>query len=141
MKKINLILMFSLILLVIALIPNMVNAADTFTTSDGINVKKVVTGYTQGSIELEISNYKFSSEGNYEWAISATKSISEDTKWYVLGDINASKGTAKLNLTVQEEEILAILRKTDTAYLFVKDESKTFINGLQLDLTLKQHMI
>lgn len=133
--KITLLFMITLILLIF---PSIVNATDTFTTNDGIVVKKVVSSFSNGSIELNISNIQLSSEGNYEWGIGTNTSVDNITKWYVLGDINSTKGTAKLNLTVQDNDILAILRKTDTAYLFIKNanDNTLLINALQIDLTL-----
>lgn len=138
MTKAKYIIMILLIAIVLFITPTIVNAADTFTTDNGIVVKKVVTGFSNGSIELDISNIELSLEGNYEWSISTGTSVENITKWYVLGDANASKKTAKLNLTVQDKNILAVLRKTNTAYLFIKDSSDNtmIIDGLQLDLTL-----
>lgn len=137
MLKNKRILLIIILAIALFLIPNICKATDTFTTSDGIVVKKVVTGFSNGSIELDINNITLSSEGNYEWGISTATTSDSVTKWYVLGDINTSKKTAKLNLTVQESNILAILRKTDTAYLFIKDsDNSLIINGLELDLTL-----
>lgn len=134
-KRILLIIIFAIALF---LIPNMCNAADTFTTSDGIVVKKVVTGFSNGNIELNVSNIELSSEGNYTWGIGKSSSADNITNWYVLGDINSSKKTASLNLTVQDKNILALLRATNTAYLFIKDTSDDtlVIDGLQVDLTL-----
>ena len=138
MLKNKRILLIIILAVALFLIPGICNAADTFTTADGIVVKKVVTGFSNGSIELDISKIKLSSEGNYEWGISTDSTLESVTKWYVLGDINASKNTATINLTVQEKTIFNILRKTDTAYLFIKDSKNNslIINGLKLDLTL-----
>ncbi len=140
MTKTKLLIMSLLIGIILLITPTIVNAADTFTTSDGITVKKVVTGFSNGSIELHISNISVTSEGNYEWGIGTSSSSDNITKWYVLGDISESKKTATLNLTVQDRDILALLRETNKAYLFIKDttnEGDNFIiNGLEVDLTL-----
>ena len=144
MKKTKQLIMSLIVGIILVMIPTVVKADDTFTTTDGIVVKKVVTGFSNGSIELDISNIDLSSEGNYVWGISKNSSIDNITKWYVLGDINASKKTASVNLTVQDNKILALLRETNTAYLFIKDTKATtetsddtiIIDGLQIDLTL-----
>lgn len=140
MTKAKFLIMSLLVGIILLMMPTMVNAADTFTTADGIEVKKVVTGFSNGSIELKVSNIELSSEGNYEWGIGKSSSVDNITNWYVLGDINASKKTASLNLTVQDKNILALLRETDTAYLFIKDTKSTddtlVIDALQVDLTL-----
>lgn len=132
------------VILALLFIPNISNAADTFTTTDGIQVKKVVTGFSNGSIELKVSNIEISSEGNYVWGVGKESSIDNITKWYVMGDINASKKTASLNLTVQDTNIRQLLRQTNTAYLFIKDTKATedttddtlLVDALQIDLTL-----
>ena len=144
MKKTKQLIMSLIVGIILVMIPTIVKADDTFTTTDGIVVKKVVTGFSNGSIELDISNIDLSSEGNYVWGISKNSSIDNITKWYVLGDINASKKTASVNLTVQDNKILALLRETNTAYLFIKDTKATtetsddtiIVDGLQIDLTL-----
>lgn len=144
MNKVKYLIITLLVGLVLLMIPTMVNATDTFTTTDGIEVKKVVTGFSNGNIELKISNIELSSEGNYAWGISKSSSIDNITNWYVLGDINASNKTAVLNLAVTDKNILALLRETNTAYLFIKDTKATddtaddtiLINSLQIDLTL-----
>lgn len=144
MTKAKYLIMSLLVGIILFMIPTMVNAIDTFTTTDGIQVKKVVTGFSNGSIELKVSNIELSSEGNYTWGIGKSSSVDNITNWYVLGDINASKKTASLNLTVQDKNILALLRETNTAYLFIKDTKSTddttddtlVIDALQVDLTL-----
>lgn len=144
MTKAKYLIMSLLVGIILLMMPTMVNAADTFTTTDGIEVKKVVTGFSNGSIELKVSNIELSSEGNYTWGIGKSSSVDNITNWYVLGDINASKKTASLNLTVQDKNILALLRETNTAYLFIKDTKSTddttddtlIIDALQVDLTL-----
>lgn len=144
MKKVKVLFMLLLVGIILFMIPTMVKATDTFTTTDGIQVKKVVTGFSNGSIELKVSNIELSSEGNYTWGIGKSSSVDNITNWYVLGDINASKKTASLNLTVQDINILALLRETNTAYLFIKDTKATddttddtlVIDALQVDLTL-----
>lgn len=144
MRKTKYLIMSLLVGIISFMFPTMVNATNTFTTTNGIQVKKVVTGFSNGSIELKVSNIELSSEGNYEWGISKSSSINSSTKWYVLGDINASKKIASINLTVQDKNILALLRETNTAYLFIKDTKSTddttddtlIIDALQVDLTL-----
>lgn len=138
MLKSKRILLIILILMLLIIIPTIVNAEETFTTTDGIVVKKIVTGFSNGSIELDISNIELSSEGNYVWGIGSSASVDNITKWYVLGDINSAKSTTKINLTVQDRDILSLLRKTDTAYLYIKNnaDDSLIVDALQLDLTL-----
>ena len=149
MTKSKYIMMFLFVIVMILIPATMVNAdEDTFTYGEGenqITVKKVVTGYTNGDIDLDISNIVLSNEGNYVWAAEKTKSTSDSTKWYNLGDFNTTKKTAKVTLTTSNDDMLALLRGTDTAYLYIKDTKGTdkdasddeiIINGLQLDLTL-----
>ena len=119
-------------------IPTTVKAyEDTFTTTDGIVVKKVVSG-TNGDIELAISNIELDSEGSYKWYIGKTSKVEETTYSSNLGDYTESTKTALISLTTSEKEILSILRATNTAFLWIKDENTEnyVINGLKLDLTL-----
>ena len=142
MTKVKYILLFVIVAMLILGFPNIVNAADYDTIPDGVKVEKVVTGFSNGNIELDVSNITLSSEGNYVWGIGTSSLADNITKWYVLGDINVSKSTAKINLTVQDKDILALLRKTNTAYLFIKDTKATddtsddnlLVNGLEVDL-------
>ena len=119
-------------------IPTTVKAyEDTFTTTDGIVVKKVVSG-TNGDIELAISNIELDSEGSYKWYIGKNSKVEETTYSSNLGDYTESTKTALISLTTSEKEILSILRATNTAFLWIKDENTEnyVINGLKLDLTL-----
>ena len=55
MTKVKYFMMALMIGIVLALIPTIVNATDTFTTSDGIVVNKVVSSPGIGDVELKIS--------------------------------------------------------------------------------------
>lgn len=136
MKK-QKILISLIIFAFILMIATISNAADIFTTTDGIVVTKVVEGY-KGDIDLKISNMQLSSEGNYVWGISDTSVVTDVKKWFPLGDFSVSNKTATINLVTSQKEILALLRKTNTIYLFIKNtKDETFvINNLELDLTL-----
>ncbi|MCI8383584.1 MAG: hypothetical protein HFJ33_01735 [Clostridia bacterium] len=114
-----------------------VNATESFSTSDGIVVNKIVEGIN-GDIELKLTNIPLKSDGGYEWAIATTKAKEEVSKWHGLNDFNEINQTAQINLLVSEKDILNILRTTNTAYLYIKDikEDKFLIDALQLDLTL-----
>lgn len=136
MKK-QKILISLIIFAFILMIATIVNAADTFTTTDGIVVTKVVEGY-KGDIDLKISNIELSSEGNYVWGISDTSVDTDVKRWFPLGNYNIRNNTATINLVTSENEILAILRKTNTAYIFIKNtkDESYIINNLEVDLTL-----
>ncbi len=114
-----------------------VNAAETFSTNDGIVASKIVEG-TNGNIEFSFSNIPLDAQSTYEWGIGKTNSKEEVTKWYALNDFNGTNKTAKINLLVSEKEVLSVLRSTDEAYLYIKDnKAGTFvIDALKVDLTL-----
>lgn len=136
MKK-QKILISLIIFAIVLMIATIVNATDTFTTTDGIVVTKIVEGY-KGDIDLKISNMELSSEGNYVWGISDTSVDTDVKKWFPLGNYNIGNNTATINLVTSEKEVLAILRKTNTAYLFIKNtkDDNYVINNLEVDLTL-----
>ena len=137
MRKNKKIILSVIIFAFILLITTISNATETFTTDDGIVATKKVEGYN-GSIEIQFSNIPLNSEGNYVWAIGETSVKDDIAKWYSLGDFSVSNKTAKISLVVTERGILNILRKTNTAYLSIKD-TKTenyIVDTLQVDLTL-----
>ena len=130
-----------LFLLIALCITTQVNAAETFTTEDGIVATKEITSFTSGNIDFKLSNIPLVSDGNYEWLITTSETVDltdEDLDWYVLGDFSASKSTATVSLTITNKDVLAVLRKTNEAYLFVKnsDNNTLIIDGLAVDLTL-----
>lgn len=131
------ILIISIIFALAIFITTIVDAADTFTTSDGIVITKKVEGFN-GDIDLEISNITLSSEGNYAWGISETSLQDDVVKWYPLVDFNINNRTATINLVTSDSDICTILRKTNTAYLFIKNtnDENFVIDNLELDLTL-----
>ncbi len=114
-----------------------VNAAETFSTNDGIVASKIVEG-TNGNIEFSFSNIPLKAQSTYEWGIGKTNSKEEVTKWNGLNDFSETNKTAKLNLLTSEKEVLSVLRTTDEAYLYIKDSKDgTFIvDALKVDLTL-----
>ena len=136
MKKLR-ILIFFLVCALILLITTNVNATEIFSTSDGVIVTKKVEGFN-GDIDLEISNITLSSEGNYVWGISETSIKDDINKWYPLLDFNINNKTATINLVTSDINIRTLLRKTNTAYLFIKNtnDENFVIDNLELDLTL-----
>lgn len=136
MKKLR-ILIFFLVCALILLITTNVNATEIFSTSDGVIVTKKVEGFN-GDIDLEISNITLSSEENYMWGISETSIKDDINKWYPLVDFNINNKTATINLVTSDINIRTILRKTNTAYLFIKNtnDENFVIDNLELDLTL-----
>ena len=137
MKRTKYLIMSLLISIILLMIPTIVNAADTFTTDDGIVAKKVVTS-TGGSIELKFSNITLNEEVNYTWAIGRNTNVSEVEKWYALGDFSQSNKTATITLTPDDNKIFKILRETNTAWIYIKDNTNDtlVVNALKVDLTL-----
>ncbi len=113
------------------------NAAETFSTNDGIVATKIVEG-TNGNIEFKFNNIPLNAESTYEWGIGKTTSKEEVTKWYALNDFSGTNKTAKIDLLVSEKEVLSVLRTTNEAYLYIKDtKTGTFVvDALKVDLTL-----
>lgn len=137
MKKLKMLVVIICFILLMFLCNTKVNAAETFKTSNGITATKIVQS-TNGDIEFKFSNITLSPEGSYTWAISRTSSY--DAKEYSnnLGDFSLENKTALIALTTSQEEIWQILRETNTAYLFIKDEKTNnfIVNSLKVDLTL-----
>ena len=128
-----------IVLLAIVLIPGIANAAyvDTFTTDDGIVAKKLVQS-TNGDIEIKFSNIELDSEGRYTWGIGRTSNAEEIEYSANLGDFSQENKTALVSLTTSQDELWLILRETNTAYLFIKNETtgEYVVNALRVDLTL-----
>lgn len=137
MKKTKYFIVILLLSFIMFLIPTMVSAEDTFSTTDGIVAQKVVNS-TGGNIELKFSNISLNEEVNYTWAIGRSTSVDEVEKWYALGDFSQSNKTATITLTPDDNKILKVLRETNTAWIFIKDNTNDslVVNALKVDLTL-----
>lgn len=138
LKKFKYLITLLFFILLLLITPSVVNATDTFTTDDGIQVKNAVTEFSNGDIKLEISNITLNSEGNYTWGLGTSSSADDIKKWHVLVSTNATDKTEAINLKVEDRDIYDVLRKTNTAYLFIKnnDDDSFIINGLEIDVTL-----
>ena len=77
-------------------------------------------------------------EVNYTWAIGRSTNVSEVEKWYALGDFSQSNKTATITLTPDDNKIFKILRETNTAWMYIKDNTNDtlVVNALKVDLTL-----
>lgn len=137
MLKTKYFIMTLLLIFIMFLIPTMVKAEDAFSTNDGIVAKKVVNSMG-GDIELIFSNIALNEEFNYTWAIGRNTNVSEVEKWYSLGDFSQSNKTAKITLTVDDTKILKVLRETNTAWIYIKDNTNDtlIVDALKVDLTL-----
>lgn len=137
MRKTKYLIMSLVINIILLMIPTIVNATDTFTTDNGIVAKKVVTS-TGGSIELKFSDITLNEETDYTWAIGRSTNVSEVEKWYALGDFSESNKTATITLTLDDNKIFKILRETNTAWIYIKDNTNDtlIVNALKVDLTL-----
>ena len=82
-----------------------------------------MVGGFSGDVEFKISNIPLTADGEYVWGIGTTTSNADIAKWYTLGEVNETNKTAKINLVVSDKDILNILRKTNTAYLYIKDNT------------------
>lgn len=134
-KKILVAMFF--IALLLCIIPNVVSAyEDTFTTEDGIEIKKTTVG-TDGTLEFTISNITLDEEKEYKWGISKTKSVEDVVGWYGLS-ADVDKKLASFSLAGNVITIYEVLRTTDIAYLYIKDSEGTtyVIDGLKLDLEI-----
>ena len=138
MTKVKYFMMALMVGIVLALIPTIVNATDTFTTSDGIVVNKVVSSPGIGDVELKISNIALNDEINYTWGIGRSSNASEVNKWYNLGDFNSNNKIANITLSYNDGGVGKILKETNTAWLYIKDNTnnKMIVNALKIDLTL-----
>lgn len=130
-------LLLILVALLLILIPNMVNAVETFTTDDGIVATKIIEN-TDGTIDFKLTNIALSAEGQYTWGVGTTASADDVEKWYTLGDFSEANKSAILSLTPSISSIKSILRTTNTAWLYVKDvaNNKYIVDALKVDLTL-----
>ena len=137
MSRKNKTLLFSVIFLILLLIPGMVKATEQFTTNDGIVATKIVEN-TDGTIDFKFTNIELSAEGQYTWALGTTSSADDVKKWYTLGDYSETKKSAVLSLTPSVSDIKKVLRTTDTAWLFIKDEGNEnlIVDALKVDLKL-----
>lgn len=126
------------IALLLCIIPNVVSAyEDTFTTEDGIVVKKNIDGYQQGNVHFDITNIELNEEKNYKWGFSKSSNIESVEKWYGLNDVTASQKVASIDMLTSDSTMFKFLRENDSMYLYIKDaEDELVVNGLKVDLSL-----
>lgn len=130
-KKILMILaIISIITVLLFANQNLVNGASTVTS------EKIVTS-TNGSVDYIIKGLKLEDGANYQWAIEKSKSATI-ANWYDVTAPEYSTGNIKITISVENENQLAILKSTDTAYVTVRKvgETANILEGYQIDLTL-----
>lgn len=89
MTKLKVLFMSLLVGIILIMLPTMVNAADTFTTEDGITATKIVDNF-KGNIQFKLTNIELNAEGNYVWGFGTTPQSADITNWYTLGDFTAN---------------------------------------------------
>ena len=128
-KKLTMeILMVAMIMIAcIIIFPNAVNAAVSYT-------KKVSSN--DGSIEINLTGLTLSDEKTYSFAL--VEKAKEPESWVEISDYTTS--TAKVVLNPSTQAIKDVLKKTNTGYLYVKDNSAEegtyVVEKLQVDLKL-----
>ena len=139
MTKVKILLSTLLTGLILFIAPSLVNAAETFTTSDGIVATKIVEN-TDGTVDFKLTNIALSAEGQYTWAVGTTSNGSDipEKEWFTMGDFSETNKSAVLSLTPSVNSIKKILRTTNTAWLYIKDvaNNKYVVDALKVDLTL-----
>lgn len=139
MTKVKILLITLLTGLILFIAPSLVNAAETFTTSDGIVATKIVEN-TDGTVDFKLTNIALSAEGQYTWAVGTTSNGSDipEKEWFTMGDFSETNKSAVLSLTPSVDSIKKILRTTNTAWLYIKDvaNNKYVVDALKVDLTL-----
>ena len=139
MTKVKILLITLLTGLILFIAPSLVNAAETFTTSDGIVATKIVEN-TDGTVDFKLTNIALSAEGQYTWAVGTTSNGSDipEKEWFTMGDFSETNKSAVLSLTPSVDSIKKILRTTNTAWLYIKNvaNNKYVVDALKVDLTL-----
>lgn len=131
------ILLVFAVVIALFLIPNVINATDTFNAENGIVAKKIVNS-TGGNVEIHFSNINLNEEYNYTWGIGRNTNELDVEEWYTLGDFSESNKSAVITLTTSENKIKKVLRETNTAWLYIKDNTNNIfvVKALKVDLTL-----
>lgn len=111
------------------------------TTDSKLKIEKKVEG-TNGSITFILTGVNFEAGKNYEYTVSKTDGVPENA---IFKDVSMDYSKKQVEVTVtgdsyytNDKEREYLIRKTDIAYLFVREkESKTYIlEKEKLDLKL-----
>lgn len=88
-------------------------------------VDMIKTKYSgDGSMYFDFNGLELNTSHEYEFGFTKT-SAEEISKWYSILEYTAS--TAKLNITVQTEQIRNVIKATDTGYITIKDKTDNTI--------------
>lgn len=133
MKKLfTTIIMIAIMLATLSINQNLTYAADE--TSQEPTVKTSVYGENK-AIKVELTNINLDDTHEYQYGVSLAKAT-QPTNWYALAEIE--KNSATLVITPEKEDMLTILRTTESACVFVKDvtDDKVVIDGVKASLKM-----
>lgn len=132
MRKVKYFVMVLFASVLLLLISNISNAA----AGTDVVATKIIEN-TDGSVDFKLTNINVTEEHQYTWGASKTTEAKDITNWYTLSTYNTSKKTAVVNFNVGESSIKKLLKTTDTAWIFIKDNEDNYIvEGLKVDLKL-----
>lgn len=132
MTKVKYIIMILFASALLLLIPNSSNAV----AGTDVIATKIIEN-TDGSIDFKLTNINVTEDHQYTWGASKTTEAKDITKWNTLSTYDTSKKTAVVNFNVGDNYIKELLKTTDNAWIFIKDNENTYIvEGLKVDLKL-----
>ncbi len=129
MTKAKILMIFFVIVSSLIIFPNKTNAVT-------VTSEKVVTS-TNGSVDYIIKGLELEEQASYQWAIEKTQDA-QITNWYDVTAPDYTTGTIKISISISNENQLAILKTTDTAYVTVRKVGETInlLENYKVDLSL-----
>ena len=105
-------------------------------SAEGVTAEQIVTSI-DGSIDYLFKGLTLESGASYEWAIEKSKDATI-ANWYSVNAPNYTAGEVRISILASNENQLAILKSTDTAYVSIRKvgENTNILDGYEVDLTL-----
>lgn len=128
MTKVKYLVIILLVSVVFTVLPTMSNAA--------VTSEKLVPS-TNGSVDYVISGLELEDGASYQWAIEKSQNATI-TNWYSVTAPEYDTGTVRISVSVDNENQLAILKSTDTAYIYIRKvgEDSNILENYKVDLSL-----
>lgn len=113
-------------------------------TEENIEIEKTVTNYEQfqsengGEVVLKVKKLELNSNVSYQYQLKYNEL---ETQWYNISNLDLENNILNITLEKSKNDILAILKVTDTAYLTIQEvnentDVQTILDNKEIDISL-----